>query len=358
MNSQATYRNEQTGQSLACDLTLHEEKLYIYLQDENKSMLIWDLQKVESIRWSGSQLTVKKGNYAGESVLCQGDMAYAIDKAGQEAHIPKKPTRNNRVPLLLFGSAALGLLGVCLLCYFLLLPWVAQQSVALVPVSAEVAIGEQLSRTYTARQAVNDSASWYANRFIHRLKLDNTYPLRVRVIRSPEINAFALPGGNIVMYSGILDKMSSYGELAALVGHEVTHVTHRHSLKSMFRGAASSLLLAAVLGDMAGVTSVLLAKADEFKQLDYSRELETEADDNGLQTLLDNKISPSGMLRLLKLLKAEGAEMPGMMKYLSTHPDTQARIDHLQSKSAINRTFHENEELKALFNGMKRNLSH
>jgi predicted Zn-dependent protease len=356
VNHNGTYHNQQTEQTQPCELSLHEGKLYVYLQNGREDMLIWDLQRVESIRWSGSQLTVKKGNFNGESILCQGDIAYAIDKAAQEVHTRKKTTRNNRVPLLLFGSAALGLIGVCLLCYFLLLPWVAQQSVALVPVSAEVAIGEQLSRAYTAGQPVNDSASWYANRFIHRLKLDGTYPLRVQVIRSPEINAFALPGGNIVMYSGILDKMSGYGELAALIGHEVTHVTHRHSLKSMFRGAASSLLLAAVFGDIAGVTSVLLAKADEFKQLDYSRELETEADDNGLQTLVDNKISPAGMLRLLELLKVEGAEMPGMMKYLSTHPDTQARIDHLKSQHAVNRSFPENRELKFLFDGLKRNL--
>jgi predicted Zn-dependent protease len=308
------------------------------------------------VQWNGAMLKIVKDAGGKESLECQGDIAYAIDKAGRETHLSKKSTRNNRVPLLLFGSSVLGLIGICLLGYFLLLPWIAQQSVALVPVSAEVAIGEQLSRTYTAGQAVNDSASWYANRFIHRLKLDDTYPLRVQVILSPEINAFALPGGNMVMYSGILDKMDSYEELAALVGHEITHVTHRHSLKSMFRGAASSLLLAAWFGDMAGISSVLVAKADEFKQLDYSRELETEADDNGLQTLLDNKINPSGMLRLLELLKAEGTEMPGMMKYLSTHPDTQARIDHLKSKSAISRTFPENKELKTLFNGLKRNL--
>ena len=356
MNHEATYSNEQTGQTLPCELSLHEGKLYIYLQNDSKSMLIWDLHSVDSIRWSGSQLTVKKGSFAGESIECRGDVAHAIEKAGQETLLPKKPVRNNRVPLLLFGSSLLGLLGVCLLCYFVLLPWVAQQTVALVPVSTEVAIGEQLSRAYTTGQPAGDSAAWYANRFIHRLKLDNTYPLRVQVIRSPEINAFALPGGNIVMYTGILEKMDSYEELAALVGHEVTHVTHRHSLKSMFRSAASSLLLAVLFGDMAGVTSVLLSKADEFRQLDYSRELETEADDNGLQTLLDNQINPSGMLRLLELLKAEGAEMPGMMKYLSTHPDTQARIDHLQAKSAISRTFPENQELKAVFDGLKRNL--
>src|SRR5690606_36345304 len=113
-------------------------------------------------------------------------------------------------------------------------------------------------------------------------------------VDSEEVNAFALPGGKIFVYSGILEKMGSYKELTALLGHEISHVTNRHSLKSMSRNVASSLVLSSVFGDAGGLSVNLISKVNEFKSLDYSRDLETEADNEGLQVMLDNKVDPQG----------------------------------------------------------------
>jgi predicted Zn-dependent protease len=223
-----------------------------------------------------------------------------------------------------------------------------------VPIETEVRLGESIAGMYEEQGEVNDSASYYVGEFVKRLDLDDTYKIDVKVLESKDINAFALPGGKIFIYSGIIDKMSSYEELVALLGHEVTHVTNRHSLKSICRSAATSIFIASLFGDVTGVSSGILSQADEFRQLHYSRELETEADANGVNLMVQNKVSPQGMIDLLELLKNESVEMPQFMKYLSTHPDTDSRINNVFTNPEAKTIFPENEKFRQLFIKLKR----
>ena len=117
---------------------------------------------------------------------------------------------------------------------------------------------------------------------------------------------------------------------------------------------ASAILISMMFGDMG---SWLISKADEFKQLDYSRELETEADNNGLRIMLENKVDPKGMLDLLELLKEAHAEEPGLMKYLSTHPDTESRIANIAGNPGMKNKFRSQPELETTFKALKHTLS-
>lgn len=176
------------------------------------------------------------------------------------------------------------------------------------------------------------------------------------MLKSPEINAFAVPGGNIFVYSGIVEKMGSYEELAALLGHEASHVKKRHSLKSICRSAASGLFIAAMFGDISGISAGIISQADEFRQLQYSRELETEADLEGLNVMRENNIDGQGMVRLLQLLEKEAVRMPRLMKYVSTHPETDERISVV--KTNLDQTSHaSSEEMKSIFEELKSEVS-
>ena len=66
--------------------------------------------------------------------------------------------------------------------------------------------------------------------FARSMQLSNNYPIKLTVVKNKEVNAYAIPGGNIVVYSGILKAMRSPDELAALLGHETAHINERHSL--------------------------------------------------------------------------------------------------------------------------------
>ena len=112
---------------------------------------------------------------------------------------------------------------------------------------------------------------------------------------------------------------------------------------------ASSLLFTILLGDASG----LAAQADQFKQLDYSRELEAEADKRGLELMVKNRMNPQGMLKLLKILKRENEEMPHLMKYLSTHPDTDERIKSVERIPESQLRFEEDALLLVFFRKLK-----
>lgn len=246
--------------------------------------------------------------------------------------------------------------GLCAVALFYGLPWLGEKAANLVPVEAEVQLGESLGDVYIRESKTNDSATWYVNKFIQHLELDDTYKINATIIKSDEINAFALPGGKIFIYSGILQKMNSYEELTALLGHEATHIINRHSLKSICRSATIGIVFAAIFGDASGISAGIISQAQQFKQLDYSRDLETEADNNGVSIMVQNKVEPKGMLDLLKLLKEEGDETPQLMKYLSTHPGTDSRIENISSQPAVTTTFSKNKTLEKLFKHMKRVL--
>ncbi len=106
--------------------------------------------------------------------------------------------------------------------------------------------------------------------------------IRITVVNDNTVNAFALPGGRIVVYSALLKEIGSYPELAALLSHEFTHVNNRHSTKSIFRNLGSKVFLGLLFGKFGSVTAVLVDHADNLKSLKYSRKLEKEADIEGL----------------------------------------------------------------------------
>jgi predicted Zn-dependent protease len=163
------------------------------------------------------------------------------------------------------------------------------------------------------------------------------------------INAFALPGGRIVLFSGLLDKMGSAEELAGLLGHEVGHVKHRHSIKAQMRSLSTYLFVSLLLSDVNGVTAVLMDNAKMLSNLSYSRKLEHLADEEALAVLQKNHISQSGLVDLFRTLQGEAGEEPQFLKFLSSHPLTQDRLDFAKKAAAKQRGEQENLELKEIW---------
>lgn len=311
---------------IPCSYAIEENVLHIVLNGLEEKNITWTLKDLSSSEPSGSSFLFTHKNLS--SLMGSGPVAKVLNEKFL-THLQQKRERQGIVSsksIYLIVGLTFSVLLFGVLLYVYVLPWLAEKATVLVPVETEIALGESITNNLTAESLTNDSVNYYLEQFVKQLELDKTYPIKVKVLESNEINAFAVPGGNIFIYSGLLEKLESPEELVALIGHEATHVSERHSLKSIMRSLASSLLFTVLLGDASGIA----AQADQFKQLDYSRELETEADKRGLAIMLKNKVNPDGMLKLLQILKRENEEMPQLMKYLSTHPDTDARIQSVE----------------------------
>lgn len=206
--------------------------------------------------------------------------------------------------------------------------WLAGQ----VPVSVEEKLGRLALAQVRAQSRLLDSGP--AQQAVQRIGAELTRGSRYRyhwiVKQDPTVNAFAMPGGYIVVHTGLLQKAASPTELAAVLAHEVQHIEQRHSLKQMIGSLGWGALLSVTLGDVSAVAATL---AHQAGTLYFSRDMEDEADRLGFQALLRANIKPDGMLGFFqKMAEADakdgGATLPA---WISSHPDTAQRSARIRA---------------------------
>ena len=142
------------------------------------------------------------------------------------------------------------------------------------------------------------------------------------MVRRPEANAIALPGGQIYVFRGLIEKADTADEVAGVIAHEIGHVAHRDGTKAVLQAGGLSFLFGMLLGDFVGGGAVVIA-AKSVLQSSYSREAEAAADAYG--AALMNKAGGNARALATMLGKIGGATEPGM-KILLDHPETKARI--------------------------------
>jgi predicted Zn-dependent protease len=155
------------------------------------------------------------------------------------------------------------------------------------------------------------------------------FEFRVHVVESDEVNAFALPGGQMVVYTGLLRRAESADQVAGVLAHEMAHVTLRHGLRNVAHRAGLVLGVQLLLGDASGWTQLAADAAVLAQSNDYSRDQESAADAEGVRMLMAAGLDPEGMASFFRLLEDEPAsEVPA---WLSTHPDLEDRIAHVHA---------------------------
>jgi Zn-dependent protease with chaperone function len=158
------------------------------------------------------------------------------------------------------------------------------------------------------------------------------FALRTEVVRRDEANAIALPGGQVYVFRGLIDKASNADEIAGVIAHEIGHVAHRDGTKAMLQGAGLSFLFGMLLGDFVGGGAVVIA-AKTVLQSSYTREAETAADAYGAGLM--NKAGGDARALATILDKIGGATEPGM-KILLDHPETEARVAAINKFASAN----------------------
>jgi len=152
------------------------------------------------------------------------------------------------------------------------------------------------------------------------------------LIQSKEINAFALPGGNVFIFTGLYDRLRTEDELAAVMGHEMTHVRDQHWAHMAGAAQKRQMGLAVILGlsHAGSAWQNVAGLADSLLNLRYSRKDEDQADAGGLQDMVDAGYNPQGMLDLFHVLQQAGGN--GGVAFLADHPLTTTRIEHTQQR--------------------------
>ena len=205
-----------------------------------------------------------------------------------------------------------------------------------IPVEWEQKLGESAYKDFLARQEIVkegvavSAVEEMTRRLVEQIP-NNPYKFEVTVVKSDMVNAFALPGGYIVVFTGLMKKAESGEEVAGVLGHELNHVLQRHGLERIVKQLGLVAVVSIALGDQQGLAGLMRQLSVELLTLKFGREQETEADMTGLQLLVRAKIDPSGMISFFQRL-AEKDE--GRMEWLSTHPMSQGRAERLKAELA------------------------
>jgi len=203
------------------------------------------------------------------------------------------------------------------------------------PDSWREALGAQIESSFTEDMKACNAPAGRAvlDRLEARIREGNPGlpPLRLAVYDTPIVNAFALPGGRIAVFSNLIATADTPEELAGVVAHEIGHVANRHSESQIVRAVGLQLLLSLASGGSGG--NHLGELASVLAMLQYSRDAEREADGFAQQTMVNAQIDPLGLKRFFeKIRKLDDSSgiLGDLGTMISTHPLTEERIKDIK----------------------------
>ncbi|MDA1142295.1 MAG: M48 family metallopeptidase [Planctomycetota bacterium] len=162
------------------------------------------------------------------------------------------------------------------------------------------------------------------------------YTFKFHITRNKQINAFAMPGGHVVIHTGLLLAADSPEEVAGVLAHEIAHVTRQHSLRKLFESAGIYIIVQTILGDASGLISVIADYGTFLANRKFSRDFEHEADNEGWAYLQRANIDPRGLAEFFKKLQQKKGGViqtaEEATSILSTHPTDAERIGRLAEK--------------------------
>ncbi|MGR3662760.1 MAG: M48 family metallopeptidase [Paracoccaceae bacterium] len=254
----------------------------------------------------------------------------------------KRPPVKGKARLFAWSAGAIASVALIIL---VLVPIMADQLAEYLPLEGERALGdktfEQIRSVLSESDLLpvgiceNEEGLAALGQMQARLEagLNLPYPLRISVLDHGKINAFALPGGQIVLFRGLIDAAETPDEIAAVLAHEIGHVENRDAVRGALRSAGSIGVLGLLFGDFAGGTVVLFL-ANMLIDASYSQDAEAHADTFAYATLRDAGIPPSSLATFFERMRKMHGEAEGLIAHFETHPSLGNRIEAARAADA------------------------
>jgi predicted Zn-dependent protease len=314
----------------------------IEIVPEGGAAAFWPYAEVRQTQgWhAGEEVRVERGRDLPESIVIDDpafleDLREIAQAPGRRFHDPRR--RGRRVGYTVAAAAAI--VAICAGLYLWAIPAVANVVAARVPVAWEQdlgrsAIDSMVPKDKVCREPDGQRALESMVATLVGAGPPSPYTFHIQVVDSKTVNAFAAPGGYIVLLRGLLDEARRPEELAGVLAHEMEHVLRRHSTKAIVQHVSTGLLITALTGDVSGAMAYGLESARVLGQLRYSRAAEAEADEQGIKLMIAAGLDPAGMIEFFEGLERKGKDPAGLLKYLSSHPGSADRATRLRELAA------------------------
>jgi beta-barrel assembly-enhancing protease len=184
----------------------------------------------------------------------------------------------------------------------------------------------------TETEIKNDTLKQFIDSIGRRICEANLLPydsINVLIIKKSEVNAFALPDNNMIIYTGLIDYTKNAEELAGVMAHEIGHMQNKHVMKKLTKEIGLAMLFTIAGGD-AGF-EIIREAARTLSSSAFDRTQETEADTYAIEVMAKADIDPEHMANFLFRLGKEN-DMPEELVWISTHPDSKDRAAEILNK--------------------------
>lgn len=151
--------------------------------------------------------------------------------------------------------------------------------------------------------------------------------IKVHILNKDEINAFALPNGHLIVFSGLVLNSENQEELAGVICHEIAHIELNHVMKKLVKEIGLSVLISMTTGN--GGSEVIKETAKMLSSSAFDRSLEKEADIKAVDYLVNAKINPEPFANFLYKLSDKEHESTKYLTWISTHPDSKERAEYI-----------------------------
>ncbi|MEM6488032.1 MAG: M48 family metallopeptidase [Pseudomonadota bacterium] len=308
----------------------------------DRAIAHWALGSVRAIAMGGiGEMTLTPGQDDDERLIIDDPMMIrALRRACPDLERRSVGKRGlQRAALWGFGAV-----GSVLAIVFVLVPMLAQQLAPMIPPEREQALGRAVSAQVERLLVSSDEEPICSTpegdaalaRMTERLvgQMDLPYPLNVRVLRSPMVNAVAMPGGHVLLFDGLIKRADRPEEVAGVLAHEIAHVIHRDATVGVLRTAGSAGLLSIMVGDVFG-GGMAAALGEAAINASFTREAEARADETALAMLADAALPSAPFSRFFDRMREEHGDTPEALRYFASHPSLSGRAERALAADTV-----------------------
>lgn len=332
--------------------------------------LVWGNDAGERHSFSLQQLQIERGGSRDNLLFLKfGDLAHGsfILESGAilsdpilarfaylkpQLHREKRRSLMQIAALVAVAVILAALIGVLFFNKAPLVSWFAGKT----PPALEIKMGELfskqllISKQEVVAPQVTGPFKKLTDQLVNAAPKEPAFPYQFHIVHDASPNAFALPGGPIMVTTGLLQAADDAEEVMGVLAHELAHVYKRHVLRQIYGSTALFLILQTLLGDISGLVAVVINNGSYLATQSFSRDFEREADAAGYDLLVKARINPNGLARfftrMIKLEKDTVGKIEDAVKveklneklaWLSTHPVTLERRETIEQRMAKER---------------------
>jgi len=323
------------GSAAARRVAVEEGQIGLHIRPAEGALLHWrweDLRRLPDQADPARTVLVRAGDDAARLILPDGPLMAAV--RSRATALDRAPPARRRGTLVGWSLAAVVSVALIL---NVLVPALADRLATILPPEGERVLGE--ATLTQIRQALDETGfrplplcvaprgRTALDAMTARLTagVDLPYPLTVSVLDHPMVNAFALPGGQVILFRGLFQTAGHPDEVAAVLAHEIGHVAARDPTRIALRTAGSIGVLGLLLGDFAG-GSLVLFMTERIIQANYTQQAEAAADSFATALLREAGLPPSALAGMFRRMQAQGGEPPPVLRHFLSHPGLGDRI--------------------------------